>query len=183
MRNTALVLNTEFSRKFKLWPIPTYYAMLNGARKALAAGKTNSIENQREPNAEVDGQDAKHQKERAPQKQKTVVPRFPYKVNEKKSFLPLGNKNQTQRQQGFSPFAFSHAANTLFLYLIPRQRRRSKWREIETLVWLWTSRLAARTLSNGPLITWLIMVTLFISSTSIPTLITSFLPSLVLVSN
>jgi hypothetical protein len=29
----------------------------------------------------------------------------------------------------------------------------------------------------------LIMVTLFISSTSIPTLITSFLPSLVLVSN
>jgi hypothetical protein len=91
----------------------------------LAAGKTNSIENQREPNAEVDGQDAKYEKERAPQKQKTVVTRFPY-VKEKKSSLPLGNKNQTQRQQGFSPFAFSHAANTLFLYLIPRQRRRSK---------------------------------------------------------
>ncbi|KAJ6913211.1 hypothetical protein NC651_015653 [Populus alba x Populus x berolinensis] len=32
--------------------------MLNGARMALAAGKTNSVENQREPNAEVDGQDA-----------------------------------------------------------------------------------------------------------------------------
>ncbi|KAG6771609.1 hypothetical protein D5086_012573 [Populus alba] len=46
--------------------------MVNGARMALAAGKTNSIENQREPNAEVDGQDAKYQKERAPQEQKTV---------------------------------------------------------------------------------------------------------------